>query len=99
MMADMASRLSKLEKLTNQANKSAMSDPKVASPKSVVALPPVLSLDTSPSNALKNEPKGAIIAEAESEGQYFNDIMLSRVIEEVSARYSLVSILQHSYLT
>ena len=99
IMADMASRISTLEKSVEKAREVELSVPTV--PVSEMAeitrsTQPAITLH---SDNLSERFREDILVQKGSSSQYFNEILLSRVIEEVSAPFLLMNRLQLVVLT
>ena len=99
IMADMASRISTLEKSVEKAREVELSVPTV--PVSETA---EVTRSTQPaiilhSDNLSERFREDILVQKGSSSQYFNEILLSRVIEEVSTPFLLMNRLQLVVLT
>ena len=99
IMADMASRISTLEKSVDKARKVETSVPAV--PISGIANPTrsMQPETTLHSDNLSERFREDILVQKGSSSQYFNEILLSRVIEEVSTPFSSMNRLELVVLT
>ena len=99
IMADMASRISTLEKSVDKARKVETSMPAVPlSETANITRSTQLATTLYPDN-FSERFREDILVQKGSSSQYFNEILLSRVIEEVSAPFSSMNRLQLVFLT
>ena len=99
IMADMASRISTLEKSVEKARKVETSVPAVPVPENVNVTPSTQPPTFLHSDNLSERFREDILVQKGSSSQYFNEILLSRVIEEVSTPSLLMNKLQLVVLT